>query len=307
MRIMIMCCPVRTNAHLWRWWHCGAKSNRYLAGKNQTISGKKSAPMAIPFTWHHLEMKQSFHSDKQSSVHIMAQYCFSHHSKPCQDTSCYEAPHMWISRHFLAMFHQFLPEVEPVPRDELPPDGKQNTEEWRLSQIRPGRRAALELWCRHHQVLRVEEKLLHLMSLMEIVWVYLQSGIPLFPCWWGDSCQIQQYLLLILYCSIPCVLISVTQIYKTPTEAFLSLVPYIKTYVCWHYKTIISVTCNNYKNLLSILTTLVIKFVEFSHNRYSIGTNVLLKNRRRGYSKGNKTVPGKVATTHTEDGHTEDT
>ena len=27
------------------------------------------------------------------------------------------------------------------------------------------------------------------------------------------------------------------------------------------------------------------------------------KNRSREYSKGNKTVPGKVATTHTEDGH----
>ena len=31
------------------------------------------------------------------------------------------------------------------------------------------------------------------------------------------------------------------------------------------------------------------------------------KNRRREYSKGNKTVPGKVATTHTEDGHKQDT
>jgi hypothetical protein len=30
------------------------------------------------------------------------------------------------------------------------------------------------------------------------------------------------------------------------------------------------------------------------------------KNRSREYSKGNKTVPGKVATTHTEDGHKED-
>jgi len=27
----------------------------------------------------------------------------------------------------------------------------------------------------------------------------------------------------------------------------------------------------------------------------------------REYSKGNKTVPGKVATTHTEDGHKQDT
>jgi hypothetical protein len=27
------------------------------------------------------------------------------------------------------------------------------------------------------------------------------------------------------------------------------------------------------------------------------------KNRSRGYSKGNKTVPGKLTTTHTEDGH----
>jgi hypothetical protein len=27
------------------------------------------------------------------------------------------------------------------------------------------------------------------------------------------------------------------------------------------------------------------------------------KNGSREYSKGNKTVPGKVATTHTEDGH----
>jgi len=32
----------------------------------------------------------------------------------------------------------------------------------------------------------------------------------------------------------------------------------------------------------------------------------VFKNRSRKYSKGNKTVPGKVATTHTEDGHKED-
>jgi len=31
------------------------------------------------------------------------------------------------------------------------------------------------------------------------------------------------------------------------------------------------------------------------------------KNRIREYSKGNKTVPRKVATTHTEDGHKQDT
>jgi hypothetical protein len=31
------------------------------------------------------------------------------------------------------------------------------------------------------------------------------------------------------------------------------------------------------------------------------------KNRSREYSKGNKTVPGKVAKTHTEDGHKQDT
>ena len=31
------------------------------------------------------------------------------------------------------------------------------------------------------------------------------------------------------------------------------------------------------------------------------------KSRSREYSKGNKTVPGKVATTHTEDGHKQDT
>ena len=31
------------------------------------------------------------------------------------------------------------------------------------------------------------------------------------------------------------------------------------------------------------------------------------KNRSRGYSKRNITVPGKVATTHTEDGHKQDT
>jgi hypothetical protein len=31
------------------------------------------------------------------------------------------------------------------------------------------------------------------------------------------------------------------------------------------------------------------------------------KNRSREYSKGNKTVPGKVATTRTEDGHKQDT
>jgi len=31
------------------------------------------------------------------------------------------------------------------------------------------------------------------------------------------------------------------------------------------------------------------------------------KNRSRKYSKGNKTVLGKVATTHTEDGHKQDT
>ena len=31
------------------------------------------------------------------------------------------------------------------------------------------------------------------------------------------------------------------------------------------------------------------------------------KNRSSEYSKGNKTVPGRVATTHTEDGHKQDT
>ena len=31
------------------------------------------------------------------------------------------------------------------------------------------------------------------------------------------------------------------------------------------------------------------------------------KSRSREYSKGNKTVPGKVITTHTEDGHKQDT
>jgi hypothetical protein len=31
------------------------------------------------------------------------------------------------------------------------------------------------------------------------------------------------------------------------------------------------------------------------------------KNRGREYSKGNKTVAGKVATTHAEDGHKQDT
>jgi len=31
------------------------------------------------------------------------------------------------------------------------------------------------------------------------------------------------------------------------------------------------------------------------------------KNRSREYIKGNKTVPGKVATTHTEDGHKQNT
>jgi len=31
------------------------------------------------------------------------------------------------------------------------------------------------------------------------------------------------------------------------------------------------------------------------------------KNRSRECTKGNKTVPGKVATTHTEDGHKQDT
>jgi len=31
------------------------------------------------------------------------------------------------------------------------------------------------------------------------------------------------------------------------------------------------------------------------------------KNKSRQYSKGNKTVAGKVATTHTEDGHKQDT
>ena len=37
-------------------------------------------------------------------------------------------------------------------------------------------------------------------------------------------------------------------------------------------------------------------------------TNVLgKKNRSAEYSKGNKTVPGKVATTHTKDGHKQDT
>jgi hypothetical protein len=31
------------------------------------------------------------------------------------------------------------------------------------------------------------------------------------------------------------------------------------------------------------------------------------ENRSRENSKGNKTIPGKVATTHTEDGHKQDT
>jgi hypothetical protein len=31
------------------------------------------------------------------------------------------------------------------------------------------------------------------------------------------------------------------------------------------------------------------------------------KNGNREYSKGNKTIPGKVATTRTEDGHKQDT
>jgi len=31
------------------------------------------------------------------------------------------------------------------------------------------------------------------------------------------------------------------------------------------------------------------------------------KNKSREYNKGNKTVPGKVATTYTEDGHKQDT
>jgi len=35
-------------------------------------------------------------------------------------------------------------------------------------------------------------------------------------------------------------------------------------------------------------------------------TNVLGKIKSREYSKGNKTVPEKVVTTHTEDGHKED-
>jgi hypothetical protein len=35
--------------------------------------------------------------------------------------------------------------------------------------------------------------------------------------------------------------------------------------------------------------------------------NVLGKNGSREYSKGNKTVPGKVATTRTEDGHKQNT
>jgi hypothetical protein len=35
--------------------------------------------------------------------------------------------------------------------------------------------------------------------------------------------------------------------------------------------------------------------------------NVFGKNGSREYSKGNKAVPGKVATTHTEDGHKQDT
>ena len=187
------------------------KDKRYLAGKNQTISTK--ILLQWPIMNHTFHTASHRNETKLPQWQAMAQYCFSHHSQPCQDTSCYVAHRMWISRHFLAMFHQSLPEVESVSQDELPADAKQSTEEWRLCQIRPGRKAALELWCLHLQVLRVEKKLLHLMSLMETVWVYLQSGISVFPSWWGDSCQIQQCLLLILYCNIPCVLISVTQIY----------------------------------------------------------------------------------------------
>jgi len=33
---------------------------------------------------------------------------------------------------------------------------------------------------------------------------------------------------------------------------------------------------------------------------------IMEKNRSTEHSKGNKTVPGKVATTHTEDGHKQD-
>jgi hypothetical protein len=49
-------------------------------------------------------------------------------------------------------------------------------------------------------------------------------------------------------------------------------------------------------------------FVLFS-NLVSGGkkTNVLGKNRSREYSKGNKTITGKVSTKHTEDGHKQDT
>jgi DNA-directed RNA polymerase subunit F len=38
-----------------------------------------------------------------------------------------------------------------------------------------------------------------------------------------------------------------------------------------------------------------------------IRENIRGKNRSTEYSKGNKTVPGKVATIHTEDGHKQDT
>ena len=157
---MIMCWPVRTNAHLCGRWQCGAKVERHLAGTKQTVSNKtcsKGLSWTISFTRHNTEMKQSFQSDRPSSVHITAQYCFSHRSQPCQDTSCYEVPHMWISCHFLAMFLQFLPGVESVHQDEQPADVRQSTEEWRLCQIQPGRRAALELWCLHLQFLMVEK------------------------------------------------------------------------------------------------------------------------------------------------------
>ena len=52
----------------------------------------------------------------------------------------------------------------------------------------------------------------------------------------------------------------------------------------------------------------VVKFLSllftFTH---AVGCIREKKNRSREYSKGNKTVPGKVATTHTEDGHKQDT
>ena len=68
------------------------------------------------------------------------------------------------------------------------------------------------------------------------------------------------------------------------------------------------------KSLLSFQANLLLKFTDEIFETLTWNNKTRFKKPRyqgkngsREYSKGNKTVPEKVATTHTEDGHKQDT